>query len=140
MGGPISTWTIAVLGITFIVSKYHHMHSERMRSIGVGQSIAVVGTTFSLRFIFNVGVYFISTTLLGHSSSADEVEVAKILNINPDLVMYGSAIIALILILAVLYYLPRHQRYIILIGGILGGILGYLFWYYYIGPIILPLP
>jgi hypothetical protein len=140
LGGPISTWTVAALGISIILWKYRSMHDEQTKQIGVGQSVAVLATSFGLRFIFNAGVYFISTTLLGNSSGADEVEIAKILGISHDLMMYGSAIIALLLILTALYYLPRHQRYIILIGGIIGGILGYLFWYYWIGPIVLPLP
>ena len=138
MGGPISTWTVAAIGIGVILGKYRAMHSELTNPIGLGQSLATVGASFSLRFIFNAGVYFISTTLLGNSSNADEVKIAQILGISPDLMMYGSAVIALFLVLVALYYLPRHQRYLILIGAIIGGILGYLFWYYWIGPILLP--
>jgi hypothetical protein len=140
MGGPISTWTVAVVSICIILWRYRPMHSELSKPIGLGQSIATVGASFSLRFIFNAGIYFIFTTLLGNSSGADEVDIAKILGISPDLTMYGSAIIALMLILLTLYYLPRHQRYIILIAGFLGGILGYIFWYYWVGPIVLPYP
>ena len=140
MGGPISTWTVAVLSISIILWRYRPMRYELSKPIGLGQSITSVGASFSLRFIFNAGMYFIFTTLLGNSSSADEVKIAISLGISPDLTMYGSAIIALMLILLTLYYLPRHQRYIILIAALLGGILGYIFWYYWVGPIVLPYP
>ncbi len=141
MGGPISSWLVASIGITIILIKYRHMHKERVKPIGIGQSISIVGTSFSIRFIFNAGLYFINTTLGGMTSNADEAKIAQdFLGINPDILIYGSAGIALLLIFIALYYIPAHQRYIILIGGIIGGILGYIFWNYWVGPIILPPP
>ncbi len=138
MGGPLSTWLTAAAGITVIFLKYRSMHSETEIPVGIGQSLAIVAAAFSLRFIFNAGGYFLFTTILGNPSNADEVKIANYLGISPDITMYGSAIIALILVLITLYYIPRHQRYIILFSGILGGILGYIFWYYWVGPILLP--
>ena len=139
MAGPISTWVTAIIGLTVILWKYRPMHQESEKAIGVGQTSALIITSFGIRFIFNACGYFILTIILGQSSSADEVHIAQYLGLSPDLLMYGSGIIALIMLLIALYYIPRHQRYIILIGGIIGGVLGYLFWYYWIGPIILPL-
>ncbi|MFX0006353.1 MAG: hypothetical protein ACFFA7_10335 [Promethearchaeota archaeon] len=141
MGGPISSWLVSIVGITVILIKYRHMHSEDEKTIGIGQILSITATSFCIRFIFNAGWYFINTTLLGNSSSADEAKIARdYLHINPDLLMYGSAVVALAFIIIALYYIPRFQRYIILIGGITGGILGYLFWNYWIGPIVLPVP
>ncbi|MFX1567427.1 MAG: hypothetical protein ACFFCV_03565 [Promethearchaeota archaeon] len=141
MGGPLSSWLVSTTGIIIILVKYKYMHKESEKSIGVGQSISIVGTSFSIRFIFNAGFYFINTTLGGITSNADEAKIAQeFLGINPDILMYGSAIIALVFIIVALYYIPSHQRYIILVGGIIGGILGYIFWNYWFGPIILPPP
>ena len=138
MGGPISTWLTAALGLTIILWKYRPMHSELTRTIGWGQTISVVAVSFSVRFIFNAGGYLILTTFLGHASNADEVKIANYLGVSPDLIMYGSALIALAIILLAIYFIPRQQRYILLAAGIVGGILGYLFWYYWAGPLILP--
>ncbi len=141
MGGPISSWLVSTIGIIVILLKYRNMHNETNQSIGIGQTISIVATSFSIRFIFNAGWYFINTTLLGIPSGADEAIIARdYLGIHPDFLMYGSAIVALIVIVIALYYIPRFQRYIILIGGIFGGVFGYLFWNYWIGPIVLPVP
>lgn len=141
MGGPIISWTVAILGISVILIKYRYMNKETVKPIGVGHTISIVAVSFSVRFIFNAGLYFINTTLGGMISNADEVKIAQdFLGINPDILMYSSAGIALLLIIVAIYYIPSHQRYIILIGGIIGGILGYFFWNYWIGPIILPPP
>jgi hypothetical protein len=138
MGGPLSTWITATAGIVIIIVFYRMMHNEKEESVGIGQTIALLCTSFSIRFIFNAGNYLIFSTILGNPSYSDEVKIAQFLGLSPDLLMYGSAVIALILILLALYFSPRYQRYIILIAGILGGILGYIFWYYWVGPIILP--
>jgi len=138
MGGPISTWITAVSGIAIIIIFYRAMHKEKEKTVGIGQTIALICTSFGIRFIFNAGGYLIFSTILGNLSNSDEVKIAEYLSLSPDLLMYGSAIIALVLILVALYYIPRYQRYTILKAGILGGLLGYLFWYYWVGPIILP--
>ncbi len=139
MGGPISTWLVVAGGLCVILWKYRPMHSEQ-KPMGLGQAAALIASTFSLRFIFNAGAYFISHTLLLNTSNADEVKIADYLGISPDLTMYGSALVGLLVVLAALYYIPRPQRYIILMSGFLGGVLGYLFWYNWLGPIILPIP
>jgi hypothetical protein len=140
VGGPVSTWLVAALGIGIILWKYRPMHSEQIKPIGLGQAAALVASTFSLRFIFNAGMYFISHTLLLNPSGADEVKIAQYLGISPDLTMYGSAAIALLVVLTAIYYLPRSQRYIIIAAGLLGGVAGYLFWYSWAGPLVLPVP
>ena len=140
MGGPISTWLVSTMGVIVILCKYRHMHNEKDLHIGIGQSISTVATSFSLRFIFNTGLYFINRSLLDIPSVTDETLIAGYLGINPDFLMYGSALVGLIFIVIAFYYLPHFQRYIIFIDTIIGGILGYFFWFYWIGPIILPRP
>lgn len=141
MGGIISSWLVSISGFIVILFKYRHMHSEKEQPIGIGQTISIMAVSFSIRFIFNAGLYFIETTLLGNWTGMDEAKIAiYYLGIAPEILVYGSAAIALTFIIVTLYYIPRFQRYIILIGGITGGILGYLFWYYWIGPIVLPVP
>ncbi|MFW9969276.1 MAG: hypothetical protein ACFFDF_03685 [Candidatus Odinarchaeota archaeon] len=138
MGGPLVSWLVSIMGIIIIFSKYRHMHSEQDYPIGISQTISIVAISFSIRFVFNAGLYFINTTLFGMLSGTDETLIAIFLGISPDILMYGSAVVALGFIIIGLYYIPRFQRYIILFGGIIGGVIGYLFWYYWVGPIILP--
>ncbi|MHA2392550.1 MAG: hypothetical protein ACXAEX_11460 [Promethearchaeota archaeon] len=140
MGGPISSWLVSLIGITVILLKYRHMHNEKVQSISSGQTLSIVATSFSIRFIFNAGWYLINTTILNIPSGTDETQIANYLGISPDFLIYGSAVIALVFIIIDLYYIPRFQRYVILIAGITGGVLGYLFWNYWVGPIILPRP
>jgi len=140
VGGPVSTWLVAAVSIGITLWKYRPMHAEQRKPVGLGQSAAFIASAFSLRFIFNAGMYFLSHTLLLNPSGADEVKIAQYLGISPDIMMYGSALIALLVVLTALYYIPRPQRYIILIGGLLGGIFGYLFWYNWVGPLVLPIP
>jgi len=115
MGGPISTWLVSTMGVIVILCKYRHMHND-------------------------TGLYFINRSLLDIPSVTDETLIAGYLGINPDFLMYGSALVGLIFIFIAFYYLPHFQRYIIFIDTIIGGILGYFFWFYWIGPIILPRP
>lgn len=140
VGGPVSTWLVAAIGIGILLCKYRSMHSEQSKLIGLGQSAALIASTFSLRFVFNAGMYFFSHTLLLIPSGADEVKIAQYLGISPDLMMYGSAFAGLLVVLTALYYIPRPQRYIILLGGFIGAVLGYLFWYNWVGPLVLPIP
>ena len=140
MGGPISTWFVALIGLGFILWKYRSFHSESVKAISNGQTLCTIGAAFSLRFIFNAGGYLFFTTILGNSSEMDETKIANYLGFHPDFLVFGSAIVALVIILVTIYYIPRHQRYVILIAGIIGGALGYLFWYYWAGPLLLPLP
>jgi hypothetical protein len=139
VGGPVSTWLVAAVGIGIILWKYRPMHSEQ-KPMGLGQAAAVIASTFSLRFVFNAGMYFFSHTLLLKPSGADEVKIAQYLGISPDLMMYGSALIGVLVVLTALYYIPRPQCYIVLMSGFLGGVLGYLFWYNWLGPLVLPIP
>ncbi|MFW9782571.1 MAG: hypothetical protein ACFFFB_09850 [Candidatus Heimdallarchaeota archaeon] len=138
LGGPLISWLVSIIGITFIFIKYRFIQKEKTKPIGIGHSISIVATSFSIRFIFNAGWYLVNTTILGVPCNTDETQIATYLGINPDILMYGSGMIALVLIIIALYYIPRFQRYIVLFAGIIGGVLGYLFWNYWIGPIILP--
>ncbi|NVM27557.1 MAG: hypothetical protein HWN65_01835 [Candidatus Helarchaeota archaeon] len=138
MGGPISTWFVALIGLGFILWKYRSFHSESVKTISNGQTLCTIGAAFSLRFVFNAGGYLFFTTILGNTSEMDETKIANYLGFHPDFLVFGSAIVALVIILVTIYYLPRHQRYVILIAGIIGGTLGYLFWYYWAGPLLLP--
>lgn len=139
VGGPVSTWLVAAVGIGVILWKYRPMHSEQ-KPMGIGQATAFIASTFSLRFIFNAGGYFFLHTLLLNPSNADEVKIANYLNISPDLMMYGSALIGLLVVLIALYYVPSSQRYIVLISAFFGGVFGYLLWYNWLGPLVLPIP
>lgn len=139
MGGPISSWLVSIIGTIVLLGKYRHMHGEKDQSIGFGMMISILANSFCIRFIFNAVWYLINTTLLGKPSWTDEFRIARgYLGISPDFLMYGSAVISLIFIFIAYYCIPRFQRYIVLIGGIIGGILGYLFWNYWVGPIFLP--
>jgi hypothetical protein len=141
MGGPLISWIVASIGILVILIKYRHIRKEVDIPIGIGQSLSIAATSFCVRFIFNAGFYFINSTFGGITSSADEVQIARdFLIISPDILMYGSAVIALIFIILALYYIPNYQRYVVFTAGIIGGILGYFFWNYWIGPIVLPPP
>ncbi|MHA1264124.1 MAG: hypothetical protein ACTSRS_02715 [Candidatus Helarchaeota archaeon] len=140
VGGPTVNWVSAIVGLLVILVKYRPVRTIPEGAPGAGQTLALIGVAQSIRFVFNAGGYLINTTIMGNPSSADEVKIANYLGLSPDLLMYGSALIALLLILIALYYIPSQQRYCILIGGIIGGALGYLFWYQWVGPIVLPLP
>ncbi len=141
VGGPVSTWVTAGLGLTVILGKYRSMHSESDKTVGYGQILATIAAAFSLRFVFNAGGYLFSTLWTSPwDSNMDEVKIATSLGIHPYIIVYGSAIIAVSIVLITLYYIPRHQRYIVLLAGIIGGAIGYIFWYYLAGPLLLPLP
>jgi len=140
VGGPVSTWVTSGIGLTFILWKYRSMHSESVETVGYGQTLATIAAAFGLRFVFNAGGYLLFTTIGGNPSSMDEVKIANHLGFSPDIMVYGSAILALVIVLMALYYIPSHQRYFILLAGLIGGALGYTFWYYWAGLLLLPLP
>lgn len=69
----------------------------------------------------------------------DEVVVAKLLGL-PDYTVAVLLGISAIIILSycVFILLPKNLRFKFILGGVLGSISGWLFWFLFLGPIVLP--
>ena len=133
LAGPLATWIQSLTAFAIMVIYYNKEKRDRIsKDLPPLYVLLLAVFSFCIRFVFNAAGYFIKG-----SSSMDEVRIALYLGIHPDIVVYGSALIAVIFVIIAIYRIP-HYRLTIFFSAVFGAILGYLAWYYWLGPIILP--
>lgn len=134
LGGPVETWINCLVPFYAMVIYYNkekrHSFTEKLPNMYL---VLVIGSSFCLRFVFNAAGY----AAFG-SSGSDEYAIALDLGIRPDIIIYGFAIIGWTMIIFVFVMIPRNFKISLIIGGLSGAISGYILWYYFLGPIVLP--
>ncbi|MHA1150785.1 MAG: hypothetical protein ACTSR8_21405 [Promethearchaeota archaeon] len=135
LGGPVSTWIQSVVPFSLIIVYYNQKRREEItEDLPFLYIILLSFTSFCGRFIFNAGGY-----MFNHSKSLDESKMAAFLGINADVFVYTFAFVAWTILLIAIYMIPKHLRITIFFAAILGAGIGYFVWYYYLGPVILPI-
>ncbi len=109
------------------------MHSSVEGQLPRGAVVLLACSAVCGRFIFNAGGFAFS-----QSTRLDEYKLATVMGIWPELLIYGFAILALVILLYVILLVPKPNRYLILLGGIIGAVVGFGIWNYGIGPVLLP--
>ena len=96
IGGPIATWIKSIIAfiVLLIVCKKKDVNDIEVDSKSISTDVLLAITSVSGRFIFNAGGH-----ILFYRKGLDEYKIGTHLGINPDIVIYGSAIVALIIIL-----------------------------------------
>jgi hypothetical protein len=131
--GPLATWSQSLTAFVIMVLYYNKEKRDRIsKDLPPLYIFLLAFFSFCIRFVFNAIFYAIYG-----SSSMDEVRIAPYFRIHPDIIVYGFAIIAAILVIIAIYRIPKY-RLTIFFSAIFGAILGYLAWNYWIGPILLP--
>jgi hypothetical protein len=137
--GPLATWIESVIPFLLLYYFYNKTKQKRtnMQPNYFMKSKFLLLLTFSsfcCRFVFNAAGYFIS-----QSHSMDEYRLGEYLGIIPEIIIYGSAIIGLIMMFVLLIrVLPKKSILWILLPSLAGAVLGYYIWYEILGPVILP--
>ena len=85
------------------------------------------------RFLFNALIYIFT-----HSKSIDEYKMADYLMLHPETFLILFAAIALLILLIVIYKIPKNKRISTVLGALIGSLMGYFLWNFILGPIILP--
>jgi len=135
-GGPLATWIQSLTAFAIMVLYYNKEKRETMtEDLPPLYIFFLIFFSFSIRFIFNATSY-----LIRGSSIMDEVRIGYALGIPPAIVVYGSALIAIIFLIIAIYRIPKSYRLILFFSAIFGAMLGYFIWYEILGPIILPVP
>ena len=133
-GGPLATWFQSLTAFTIMVLYYNKEKRETFTEDLPPLYIALLAIfSFSIRFIFNATGY-----LIRGSTTMDEVRIGLYLGIHPDVVVYGSALIAVVFLVIAIYRIPKSYRFMLFFSAVFGAILGYLMWYEWLGPILLP--
>ena len=133
-GGPLATWFQSLSAFAIMVLYYNKEKRETFtEDLSPLYIILLAIFSFSIRFIFNATGY-----LIRGSTTMDEVRIGIYLGIHPDVVVYGSALIAVIFLVIAIYRIPKSYRLTLFFSAVFGAILGYLIWYEWLGPILLP--
>ena len=85
------------------------------------------------RFLFNALIY-IFTRL----KSIDEYKMADYLMLHPEIFLILFGVIALLILIIVIYKIPKNKRISTVLGALIGSVIGYSLWNFIIGPVILP--
>ncbi len=85
------------------------------------------------RFLFNALIYIFT-----RSKNIDEYKLADYLILHPETFLILFAVLAILILLIVIYKIPKEKRIITLLGAIFGSTVGYILWNFIFGPIILP--
>ena len=85
------------------------------------------------RFLFNALIYVFT-----RSKFIDEFKMADYLMLHPETFLILFAVIALLILLIVIYRIPKNRRISTVLGALIGSIIGYSLWNFIIGPVILP--
>ena len=133
-GGPLATWVQSLSAFAIMVLYYNKEKRENFtEDLSPFYIVLLAIFSFSIRFIFNATGYLISG-----STTMDEVRIGIYLGIHPDVVVYGSALLAVIFLVIAIYRIPKSYRFTLFFSAVFGAILGYLIWYELLGPILLP--
>ncbi len=138
LAGPLQTTLFGTFGLILlgIYKKKYYLANK----LNFKQWFIIFISLFWLRQAFNFVreiVYFIFRGNI--STTNDEVKLAIYLGIHKLSISLGTALIALIvLILIVFKFIPISQRIIFILTGFIGGLLGFVLWFYLLGPILMP--
>jgi len=142
LGGPISTWATCFIGFSLLIFKYRKNLEDPTYKMSSGHQISLFTTLFCSRAVFNTLGWMVGRYFQGREmGTSDEEKISLYFGWAPEILLFGGMILGIIIILlCVIYFIPKSQRSVILISGIAGALIGYVIWYYLLGPVIMPVP
>jgi hypothetical protein len=137
-GGPIETILTGSVGLLLILRcRNSFVASQELTG---RKWIMVFVTLFWLRQLSNFVWGWIGFLKKGKfSARADESKLDRYLGLPGETFITISAICAVIVLLLVIFrFIPKSQRFVFLVSGLIGGISGFYLWLHLLGKIILP--
>lgn len=136
LAGPISTWVQCLIPFFLVLIFYSKSRRERLiknQFFDKYFTFCLFFVSMAGRFLFNAMIYIFT-----RSKSIDEYKMADYLILHPESFLILFAVLASLILLIVIYRIPKHKRMITLFGAILGSTIGYFLWNFIFGPIVLP--
>lgn len=136
LGGPISTWFQCLIPFFLLLILYNKKRKEaiiKKQFFDNYFTICLFFVSMAGRFLFNALIYIFT-----HSKSIDEYKMADYLMLHPETFLILFAAIALLILLIVIYKIPKNKRISTVLGALIGSLMGYFLWNFILGPIILP--
>ncbi|WP_452224301.1 hypothetical protein [Lacinutrix chionoecetis] len=136
IGGSLQTILTSIFGL-FII--FHRKTKERLR-LNLFDWLGIFLGLFILREIFN----FMKALLLNFLIEkdffyGDEFDISRYIGLDQWIVPIITAIIGITITAYIIFKIvPKHYRFSFIISGFIGGLVGYVFWFEFIGPILIP--
>ena len=138
IGGPIQTMLTGSIGL--ILLYVCRQSFQDAKQLSLKQWTIVFMSLFWLRQTANFVVWISKFLLTGNfSTRSDEVVLAKYLHIPSWTITSATAVIGVgVLVLILTKFMPREQRRLFILAGLVGGITGYILWLNLLGEMIMP--
>jgi len=136
LAGPISTWIQCLIPFFLLLILYNKNRREKIienKFFNKYFTICLFFISMAGRFLFNALIYIFT-----RSKNIDEYKLADYLILHPETFLILFAVLAILILLIVIYKIPKEIRIITLLGAIFGSTVGYILWNFIFGPIILP--
>jgi hypothetical protein len=136
--GPLQTMITGTFG--FILLLIYRKQILNKTTLSKVQWLLVFLSLFWLREVFNTAMATVLFfTKVKKDFYGDEFILSMELNLHPFTIPIITGIIGLIICSVVTFkFIPFTQRKTFIAAGIVGGVLGFIFWMYFLGPIVLP--
>jgi hypothetical protein len=136
--GPLQTMITGTFGL--IILLIYRKQILNKTSLSKVQWLFVFLSLFWLREVFNTFIASILFfTKMRKEFYGDEFILSMELNLHPFTIPIITGLIGLIICSIVTFkFVPFTQRKIFIAAGFVGGIIGFIFWMYFLGPIVLP--
>lgn len=138
LGGPLETILTGCLGLFFLIARRTRIQKNGLTWF---DWLAIVLALFWSRELFNVTVSVGSGLLRIRQSffGGDEAFISQLLGLPiwflPTLLgLIGMAVCAYV----VFRIVPQQQRFPLMLAGVAGSVSGFVFWFYLLGPELLP--
>ena len=138
LGGPIQTMLTGTLGLLLLLNQRTRIFKSQR--INVYQWLCIFLSLFWLRQFANLVTWIIGYFIKGKFSlKGDEIKLALSLGLPKETLAVLTAIVGLLILIFVVFkVIPIDKRITFISSGFFGGIFGYLFWLYWVGPIVMP--
>jgi hypothetical protein len=136
--GPLQTMITGSIGfILLIIYRKQYLGKERLSKT---KWLLIFLSLFWLREVFNTFLASIIFIIKGRKEFyGDEFILSEQLNLPSFFIPIITALIGFIVCCIVTFkFVPYAQRKTFIAAGFFGGIIGFIFWMYFLGPLILP--
>lgn len=136
IGGPLQTFLTSFLGLFLL--KY--FNSKNRSSFRKRDWFAVFLSLFALREVFNF-VMALPKLFIDKQNyfNGDEFKISLLLGYNQWFIPTIAMIVGLLISIYVVFKVtPQKYRFTFIVAGFIGGGLGFVFWFKYLGKLLLP--
>lgn len=137
IGGPVQTISVGILGLAIVIIRKNRIRKNQ--KLNITDWVGIFLTLFWLRELFNLVRSIISGSFQRGGNLSDEAKISLYLNLPIETIPILSGLIGLLIVCYIVFsIIPKSICFTFILGGLTGGMCGFIFWFYYLGPNILP--